>query len=141
MRFDNHVADIDAHTEKDAPVFCVVTGKFVDAVLELQRGSNRFDSTRKFRQEPIASVLHDAPAVLRDCRIDGVRQECGQTCVRRLFVVMHETRIAGHVGGQYRRQPAFDPSRALLYHRKQIPSRIYSYDKICCGATSGRCGR
>jgi hypothetical protein len=102
MRFNNHVADIDAHTEKDAPVFRVTICKFVDAVLELQRSSNRFDSTWKFRQEPIASVLHNAPAVLCDCWIDGVRQECGQTCVRRLFVVMHEPRIASHVGGQYR---------------------------------------
>jgi len=102
MRFNNYVADIDAHTEKDAPVFRITDCKFVDAVLEPQRGSNRFDSTRKLRQEPIAGVLHDTPAVLHDGCIDGVRQECRQTYVRRLFVVMHEPRIASHVGGQYR---------------------------------------
>src|SRR5450432_3849516 len=54
MRFNNYVANIDAHTEKDALVFRVADCKFVDAVLELQRGSDRFDSTRKLRQAPIA---------------------------------------------------------------------------------------
>src|SRR6516162_6772507 len=33
-----------------------------------------------------------------------------------LFVVMHEPRVASHVGGQYRRQPALDPDWPLLHH-------------------------
>src|SRR6516164_3330338 len=57
MRFDDHVAHIDAHTESDAPILYIVACKLLDAGLELQRGSNRLDCTRKLRQEPVASVL------------------------------------------------------------------------------------
>ena len=116
MRFNNDIADINAHTEKNPPVFRIINCQFVDAVLKLPRSSNRFDSTRKLRQESVAGVLHNTPAVLHDCRINGVCQKRTQTCVRRLFVVMHEPRIACHVGGQDCRQPAFDPRRALLHH-------------------------
>src|SRR6267142_3320703 len=33
-----------------------------------------------------------------------------------LFVIVHEPRVASHVGGQYRRQPALDPDWPLLHH-------------------------
>ena len=41
---------------------------------------------RKFGQEPVASVFYDPAAMLGDRRLDSVRQEHGQTGVRRLFV-------------------------------------------------------
>jgi len=37
--------------------------------------------------------------------------------VRGLFIIMHEPRVASHVGGQYRRQPALDPDWPLLQPR------------------------
>jgi hypothetical protein len=45
--------------------------KFLDAGLELHRGSNRFDRAGKLRQEPVAGVLHDGRAkrVLTDARL------------------------------------------------------------------------
>ena len=73
MRLDNYVADIDADTESNTPVFRIGDCKFFDAGLELHSGSNRFDRTRKLRQEPVAGVLHDAAAVFGDCRVDSVR--------------------------------------------------------------------
>ena len=87
--------------------------------LELHSSSDRFDRAWKLCQEPIAGVFHDAAAVFRDCGLDSVRQERCQFGMRRLFVVMHKSRIASHVGGQYRRQPALDPDWPLLHHGPQ----------------------
>ena len=67
MGLDDYVADIDAHTESNAPVFRITNCKFLDAGLELHSSSNRFDRARKLRQEPVAGILHDAAAVFGDC--------------------------------------------------------------------------
>ena len=139
MRLDNYVADIDAHAESDAPVFRVTDCKFLDAGLKLHSSPNRFDRARKLRQEPVAGVLHDAATVFRNRRADSVRQERCQFGVRSLFVIVHEPRIASHVGGQYRRQPAFDPALAALAPWPAIqPTRYSTTDRVtgphglCC---------
>jgi hypothetical protein len=90
MRLDNYVADIDPHTESNAPIFHIVYRKVVDAGLELHSRSNRFDRARKLRQEPIASVFDNAAAVVSYCRGDCVRHERRQFGVRSLFVIVHE---------------------------------------------------
>ena len=109
MRLDDYVADIDAHTESNAPIFRMVDCKVVDAGLELHGCSNRFDGARKLRQEPVTRVLDNAAAVFCDRWGDSVRQERCQFGVCRLFVIVHEPRVASRVGGQYGRQPALDP--------------------------------
>ena len=47
--------------------------------------------------------------------------------MRSLFVTVHEPRIARHVGGQYRRQPALDPDWPFLHHDPQ-PNHSVLYD-------------
>ena len=98
------------------PIFAVSDSEFIDTGLELHRGPNRLDRAWKLRQEAIAGVLHDAAAVFSDCRVDSLRQKRGQFGVCGFFVMVHEPRIASHVGGQYRRQPAFDSDWPLLHH-------------------------
>jgi hypothetical protein len=73
MGLDDYIADIDAHTESNAPVFQIADCKVVDAGLELHSSSNRFHRARKLRQEPVAGVLHDAAAVLLDRGFDTAR--------------------------------------------------------------------
>src|SRR5262249_53439989 len=63
-----------------------------------------------------------AAAMFGNCRVDGLRQERGQLGVRSLFVMVHEPRVASHVGGQYRRQPALEPAWRLLRHGTQNPA-------------------
>jgi hypothetical protein len=116
VRLNNYVTDIDAHTESNAPVLHIAVSQVVDAGLELHSSSNGFDRARKLRQEPVASVFDNAAAVFTYCRGDSVRQERCQFGVRTLFVIVHEPRVAGHVGGQYRGQPALDPDWPLLHH-------------------------
>jgi hypothetical protein len=103
MRLGHYVANIDAHTESNAPVFHIASCKLMNAALELNSSANSLDRAREFRQEPVASVLHDAAAMLGDGRVDNLRQERSQFGVRSLFVVVHEPRVTRHVSGQDRR--------------------------------------
>jgi hypothetical protein len=109
MRLDDYVADIDAHSESNAPIFQITDRKTVDASLELRGSSNCFHRAPKLRQKTVPGVLDNPAAVFGNCRGDSVRQERCRFGVRGLLVIMHEARIASHVGGQYRRQPALDP--------------------------------
>jgi hypothetical protein len=54
-----------------------------------------------------------------------VAQNAGGAC----FVETHQPRIASHVGGHFRRQPASDPAWLLLHHGMQVPSHAILYDK------------
>src|SRR6266487_4993107 len=119
MSLDDYVADIDAHTESNAPVFQLTDCKFLDAGLELHSSADRFDRARKLGQEPVAGVLHNAAAVFGDCWLDSFREERPQLGMGSLFVIVHEPRIASHVPGHYRRQPASDPVCLLLHHGAQ----------------------
>src|SRR5262245_16973043 len=54
------------------------------------------------------------------------------------FVMVHEPRIASHVGCQYCRQPALDPPWPLLHHRPTIqPSYDCTTHKMVCPPASG----
>ena len=75
IRLGNYVADIDAHTESNAPVFDIAGCKIVDASLELQGSSNRLNRAQKLRQKSVAGVVDNAAAVLRDSRINNVGQK------------------------------------------------------------------
>ena len=73
MGLDDYVADIDAYTESNAPVFHLTDCEFLDAGLKLHSSSNRFDRARKLRQKPVTRVLHDAATVFRNGGLDTVR--------------------------------------------------------------------
>ncbi len=99
MWFDDHVTDIDADPEGNASILRVGGRKFSDAGLELRSSSYRLYGARKLRQEPVAGILHDAAAVFSDCRVGNLRQKISQSCVCGFFVMVHEPRIASHIGG------------------------------------------
>ena len=74
MRLDNHVADIDAHTESNAPILHIADCKFLDAGLELQRGrtaSTALGNSAKnpspvfFTMRPSCSGIAGATAFVR----------------------------------------------------------------------------
>src|SRR5882724_6882693 len=119
---DDYIADVDAHAESNTPVFRLSDCKFLDAGLELHGCANRFDRAWKLCQDPVSRVLHDAAAVFGNCGDDSVRQERCKFGMRSLFVMMHEPRIASHVGGHYHRQPASDPPWSLLRHGRSKPT-------------------
>jgi hypothetical protein len=106
----------------------------MDTGLKLQCGSNRFDRARELRQKPVAGVLHDAAAVISNSGLDTTRQKHCQFGVRSFFVIVHEPRIASHVGGQYRRQSALDPDWPFLHHGPQSNQSI-PYDGLAAPPT------
>ena len=65
-----HVAHMDAHAEMHGSI----CGKVVVALrherLHRDGGLDRADDARKFQQETVAGVLHQAPAMIKDDRID-----------------------------------------------------------------------
>jgi hypothetical protein len=67
--------------------------------------------TRKFHQHAVAGALDDAAVMLGDLRIDEPPVQRFASLVRAFFVRPHQPRIACHIGGEDRGQPAFDTSR------------------------------
>ena len=76
---------------------------------------DRLDDARELDQDAVAGGLDDAALVLGDVRIDQVaamrlepRQGAG-------FVLAHQPAVAGDIGGENGREPAFDPLSAQRY--------------------------
>src|SRR5262245_741294 len=116
MRISNYVTDIDANAKPNPRIFVVSDREFIDTALELHRSPNRLDRAWKLRQKTIAGVVYNAAPVFSDCRMDSLRQQRAQFGVGSFFVIVHEPRIASHVGSQYRRQPPLDPDWPILHH-------------------------
>jgi hypothetical protein len=89
MRLNNYVADIDANAKGETLFVSVADREVMDAFLELRCRPNRLDRTPKFCEEPVAGIFCDPATMLRDRRLYSLRQEHGQTRVRRLLVIVH----------------------------------------------------
>ena len=83
--------------------------------LHSYRAFDRIDHRGKLDQHAVAGGLDDTPTMLRYQRI-GYGAVFAQDAGGADLVEPHKSRITGHVGGQYRRQPASDPSWRLLHH-------------------------
>jgi hypothetical protein len=70
-------------------------------------------------KNPSPVFLTMGPPCSATSRVNGLRQERRQLGMRSLFVIVHEPRVASHVGCQYRRQPALDLDWPLLHHGPQ----------------------
>jgi hypothetical protein len=75
--FYDDITDVNSHTKGDASVFRVTGCELLHAGLELHCRSYRFDCARKFREEPVAGVLHDPATVFGDRRLDAIREKLG----------------------------------------------------------------
>ena len=62
-------------------------------------------------------------------RSDERRRQLG---VDGLFVAVHQPRIAGHVGGRYRRQPTLGPDWSLPRYGMQYNQRCSTADPMAC---------
>ena len=109
VRLDDYIADIYAVPEDNSLVCCVSGREISNAILKMFGCSNRFDRARELGKKTVASVLDDAASVLRNGWLDNTRKKRRQTGMRSLFVIVHEPRIAGHVGNHNCRQPASSP--------------------------------
>src|SRR5205085_4860269 len=105
-RFDDHVTEVDAQPKE----YVLLLGRLSIAVghstLNLNSASHRSDHAGKLREHSIASVLYDSTAVLLDLWIDQLAEMHFEPVVCALFVLPHEPRIAGDIGGEDRRKAA-----------------------------------
>ena len=108
---DDDVADVDADAEHDAPVLRNVGVSRRHRALDFHGALHRLDHAGILDEQPVAHLLDDAAAVLRDRAIDqrfAVRLEARQ---RADLIDAHEPAIAHHIGGQDGGQPALDTVR------------------------------
>ncbi len=113
---DDNVADIDADAELDAVVRYagVALGH---RLLPVGRAAQRVDDAGEFDEEAVAGGFDDAAAMFGDRRVDQRRAERFQAIEGALLVLADEARIAGDIGCQDRRQPAFGAIALRRFHR------------------------
>ena len=122
VTLDEYVAEVDADPKSNTPVFHLAIDSLVDTGLKLHSSTNRRHRTEtppRTRRPCSSRCDHHVPQRGRDSCPRGAPT----AGVGRLFVDVHEPRIASHVGGQYRRQSAVDPAWPLLHHGARNPLR------------------
>jgi hypothetical protein len=119
---DDDVAEIDADAELDAALLGDAVIAQRDLVLDFDGTTHRIDDAGEFDQQPVAGGLDDAAAVLGDLGIRQLAPQRRQSRERTFLVVAHQTRVAGDIGCEDRREPAFDARSAFGVHRGGLPS-------------------
>jgi hypothetical protein len=116
----NHVPEIDADSKHDTPLFGHLRLAVDHPALDLRSAADGVHNARKFRQQAIAGVLYGAAPVLPNLRIDQLGEMRPEAFVRPLLIRSHQTRVAGHIGGEDRGKTAFDG----LFHASPGPAII-----------------
>ncbi len=101
---NDHVAEIDADAEPDAPFVGLLRIAVDHTALDPGGAAYRVDDAREFRQQAVAGVLDDVAPVLLDLRIDQLPEMRLEAFVRAFFVRPHQAQIARHIGGENRGQ-------------------------------------
>jgi hypothetical protein len=104
--FGDHVAEVDADPEPDAPLVGD-HGLTVDhPALHFGGAAHRVNDAPEFREQAVAGILDDAAPVLRDLWIDQLTEMRLQALVRAFLIRPHQARIARHIGGEDRGETA-----------------------------------
>jgi hypothetical protein len=106
VALDQHVAEVDADAEHQAPLRRLARAALEHRALHLRRAPHRVDHARELGEQPVAGGLEDAPAVLGDRRVDEPRAQRLQARERAFLVGAHQAAEADDVGGEDRRQAA-----------------------------------
>ena len=106
LALDDHVAHVDADAELEPALLGNARVAPGHGVLDLDRALHGIDDAGELGQEAIAHGLDDAPVTGRDHRLDQLAKMGLEGAERARFVGPHQPRVADHVGGQDRRQPA-----------------------------------
>ena len=82
----DHVAEVDADAEPDAPFLGHLGLAVGHPSLDFESTSDGVNDARKLGQEAIAGILYDPAPVLRDLRVDQLPEMGLQPLMRALFV-------------------------------------------------------
>ena len=114
VALDDHVAEIDADAQLDAVVRRDTRVLLRHCLLHRDRAAHRVDDAGKFHQHAVAGGVDDAALMLGDFRIEEFAAQRLEALEGTLLVRSHQPRVARHIGGEDRRQPALDPLAAHL---------------------------
>src|SRR6202011_6249281 len=118
------VAEIDPDTELDALLLRHPDVAFSHLLLNLDGATHRIDNAGELDQQPVASRLNNAAAVLLDLWVGKLASQLLQRSESAFFVRSHQTRISSELGRQDRCEPPLDP---CLCHRSRPRSRATAY--------------
>ena len=94
----NHVADVDADAEADAPVGRLIAVIDRHLLLDLYRAAHCAIDAVERHQQQVAAGLHHSAAVLADRRVDQNAPQRAQAAQRAGIVQANQAAIADHVG-------------------------------------------
>jgi hypothetical protein len=103
---DDHVAEIDADAELDAPLVGQLRLAVDHPALDLGGATHRVNDACELRQQAVAGVLDDVPPVLLDFRIDQLPEMRLEAFVRALLVGTHQPGISRHIESEDRGEAA-----------------------------------
>ena len=92
------VAEIDPDTELDAPLVRHSDVAFGHLLLNLDGATHRIDNAGELDQQPVASRLNNAAAMLLDLWVGKLASQLLQRSESAFFVRSHQTRIASDIG-------------------------------------------
>jgi hypothetical protein len=102
----DHVAEVDPDPELDALLGRDARAALGHPPLHLHGTPDGIDHAGELGQEPIAGVLHHAPAMFPDLGLDQLPKVRPQPFVRPLLIRPHQARVPRHVGGEDRGEAA-----------------------------------
>jgi len=106
IRFGDNVTEVDPNPKGDAFVLNRFRVAISHCSLHFGGAADCIHNTRKFREQAVAGVLHDAAVVLRDFRIHQFPEMGLEPFVCALFVRTHQPGIPCHIGGKDRGEAA-----------------------------------
>src|ERR1700722_13169687 len=125
IALNEDVAEVDPDPKQHLPVLRDPLIALGQQRLHRNRAIDRIDNRGKLDQQAIAGSLDDTPTMFRYHCV-GYNAVFAQNAGGACFVETHQPRIASHVGGHYRRQPASDPAWLIRYHSPQNPLGVAS---------------
>jgi hypothetical protein len=104
----DHVAEVNADAEFDAPLRRHAGVALDEAILHLDRAAHRVDHAAELDKNAVAGAFDDAPAMGGDGGIDQIAAQAPKPRKRAVLVGAGEAAVADHVGDQDRRDlPGF----------------------------------
>jgi hypothetical protein len=109
---DDDIAHVDADAKGDLLAGRDIRVPLAHRLLHLDRAAQGIDDTGELDQKAVARGLDDAAPMFGDLGIDQFTAARSKRRESARFVLSHQTTVAGHIGGENGREPAFDPLSA-----------------------------
>ena len=94
----DHIAEMNADAELDAPLIRHTSVAFDHAILQFDCATHGIDHAAELDDAAVAGALYNAAMVYGDCRINQIASQRAQPRQSSIFVRAREPAIADHIG-------------------------------------------